>query len=380
MTLSPTLFIYIGRQFLLWFLAVFFVMIAIIILVDAVELLRRSSTKVDATMAIVTSMALLRAPFLAQEAVPFAAMFGGILTYFRLTRNHELVVIRSAGVSVWQFMLPALLVVVMIGVVKVTLLNPLSSLLLTKFEQLEGEYLTGRSSLLAVSSSGIWLRQTYGENGRAVIHAESIEPDSVELQQVIVFLLADEDRFIGRIDAKTARLSDGKWDITDAWLTGPEKPGEFVSSHSLATDLTSDKIQNSFASPETVSFWSLPRFIKILEETGFSALPHRLQLHTLIAEPVLLIAIVMIAASFSMRLSRRGGAPLLLGAGVLTAFLLFIVTNVVHAIGLGGTVPVALAAWTPAGVSLMAGIALLMHLEDGQWVPGATGWCSHCDR
>jgi lipopolysaccharide export system permease protein len=148
-------------------------------------------------------------------------------------------------------------------------------------------------------------------------------------------------------------------------LTGPEKPGEFVSSHTLSTDLTADKIQDSFASPETVSFWSLPRFIKILEQTGFSALAHRLQLHTLIAEPVLLVAMVMIAASFSMRLSRRGGATLLLGAGVLTSFLLFIVTNIVHAIGLGGGVPVALAAWTPAGVSLMAGIALLMHLEDG---------------
>lgn len=365
MTLSPTLFIYIGRQFLLWFLAVFLIMIAIVILVDAVELLRRSSTKVDATATIVISMALLRAPFLAQEAIPFAAMFGGILTYYRLTRNHELVVIRSAGVSVWQFMLPALLVVVMIGVAKVTLLNPLSSLMLTQFEELEGEYLTGRSSLLAVSSSGIWLRQTHGENGRAVIHAESIEPDDVELRQVIVFLLTGEDQFIGRIDAKTARLREGRWDFTDAWLTGPEKPGEFVSSHSMATDLTSDKIQNSFASPETVSFWSLPKFIRILEETGFSALPHRLQLQTLIAEPVLLVAMVMIAASFSMRLSRRGGAPLLLGAGVLVAFMLFIVTNVVHAIGLGGSVPVALAAWTPAGVSLMAGITLLMHLEDG---------------
>ena len=40
-------------------------------------------------------------------------------------------------------------------------------------------------------------------------------------------------------------------------------------------------------------------------------------------------------------------------------------TNVVHAIGLGGGVPVVLAAWTPAGVSLMAGVALLLHLEDG---------------
>ncbi len=365
MTLSTTLFVYIARQFLFWFLAVFLSMIAVIVLVDAVELLRRSSTKPDATTAVVTSMALLRAPFLAQEAIPFAAMFGGILTYFRLTRNHELVVIRSAGVSVWQFMLPALLVVVLVGIAKVTLLNPLSSVLLSQFEELEGRYLTGRSSLLAVSSSGIWLRQAHEENGQAVIHARSIEPDDVNLREVIVFLLAEEDRFLGRIDAKTARLNEGRWDLTDAWLTGPEKPGEFVSSFSLATDLTPDKIQDSFASPETVSFWSLPRFIEILEETGFSALPHRLQLHTLIAEPLLLIAMVMIAASFSMRLSRRGGAPLLVGAGVLTAFLLFIVTNVVHAIGLGGGVPVALAAWTPAGVSVMAGIALLMHLEDG---------------
>ncbi|MDH3738117.1 MAG: LptF/LptG family permease, partial [Alphaproteobacteria bacterium] len=168
MTLSPTLFIYIGRQFLFWFVAVFLSMIAVIILIDAVELLRRSATKVDVSTAVVTSMALLRAPFLAQEAVPFAAMFGGILTYFRLTRNHELVVIRAAGVSVWQFMLPALLVVVMVGVAKVTLLNPLSSILLSKFEELEGRHLTGRSSLLAVSSSGIWLRQIYGENGQAV--------------------------------------------------------------------------------------------------------------------------------------------------------------------------------------------------------------------
>ena len=365
MTLSPTLFLYIGRQFLLWFAAVFVTMIAIIILIDAVELLRRSSTKDDVSTAIVVSMALLRAPFLAQEAVPFAAMFGGILTYFRLTRNHELVIIRAAGVSVWQFMLPALLVVVLVGVAKVTLLNPLSSILLSQFEELEGRYLTGRSSLLAVSSSGIWLRQTYGENGQAVIHAQSIEADTLNMREVIIFLLADQDRFIGRIDSKTARLGDGQWDLTDAWLTGPEKPGEFVSSYSLATDLTSDKIQDSFASPETVSFWGLPRFIRILEETGFSALPHRLQLHKLIAEPVLLIAMVMIAASFSMRLSRRGGALLLLGTGIITAFLLFIVTNVVHAIGLGGGVPVALAAWTPAGVSLMAGIGLLMHLEDG---------------
>jgi lipopolysaccharide export system permease protein len=85
----------------------------------------------------------------------------------------------------------------------------------------------------------------------------------------------------------------------------------------------------------------------------------------LIAEPLLLVAMVLIAATFSMRLTRRGGTLLLIGAGVLTGFMLFLLTNVVHALGLGASVPVGLAAWTPAGVSLMVGIAMLLHLEDG---------------
>ena len=66
MTLSPTLFIYIGRQFLIWFLAVLFSMIAVVILIDAVELIRRSATKADVSTSVITSMALLRAPYLAQ--------------------------------------------------------------------------------------------------------------------------------------------------------------------------------------------------------------------------------------------------------------------------------------------------------------------------
>lgn len=365
MLLSRTLSIYIGRQYFVWFLIVFLTMVALIILVDAVELLRRGAAKPDTTFGIITSMTLLRAPFLAQEAVPFAVMFGGIVSYLRLTRSHELVVVRAAGVSVWQFVLPALIVAALIGAFKVTALNPISAVLLSQFEELEGEYLTGRSSLLAVSSSGVWLRQPYGEDGQAVIHAVRVQPEQLQLNQVIVFLLGPEDKFLGRVDAESAVLRDTNWVFAKVWLTGPEKPGEFVEQFSLPTELTAEKIQESFASPETVAFWNLPRFIQVLEETGFSARSHLMQFHALLAEPFLLMAMVLIAASFSLRLQRRGGTLILIGAGVLTSFLLFLLTNIVQAVGLGGAVPVILAAWTPAGVSLMAGIGLLMHLEDG---------------
>lgn len=363
---SPTISRYILRQFLLWFLVVFATIVAVIGLIDAIELLRRGSGRPGATASVVTGMALLRTPFLAQEAVPFAVMFGGIFTFLKLTRNHELVVVRAAGVSVWQFLTPALAAAIVIGIFNVTVLNPLSAIMLSQFEELEGRYFTGRSSLLAVSSQGIWLRQTGPDGeGQTVVHAARVQPDELQLEDVIVFEFTKDDQFVGRVDAESARLLDGKWELSEAWITRPARAGVFVERHDLPTDLTADKIQESFASPDTVAFWNLPRFIKVLEETGFSPVAHRLQFHALLAEPILLAAMVMIAASFSLRLTRRGGTLLLVGAGVLTSFFLFLLTNVVQALGLGASVPVILAAWTPAGFCLMAGLTMLLHLEDG---------------
>ncbi len=363
---SPTMSRYILRQFLLWFLVMFVAMVTVIGLIDAVELLRRGTNKPDATASIITGMALLRAPFLAQEAIPFAVMFGGIFTFLKMTRNHELVVVRAAGVSVWQFLAPPLIAAILIGVLNVTVLNPLSALMLSQFEELEGRYFTGRSSLLAVSSQGLWLRQTSSDGtGQTVVHAARAQPDELLLEDVIVFEFAEDDQFISRVDAESARLLDGRWELSNAWLTKPTRAGVFTAQHELPTDLTADKIQESFASPETVAFWNLLRFIRVLEETGFSPVAHRLQFHALLAEPVLLAAMVLIAAIFSLRLTRRGGTLLLVAAGVLTSFFLFLLTNVVQALGLGASVPVILAAWTPAGFCLLAGVTMLLHLEDG---------------
>ncbi|MDA0786777.1 MAG: LPS export ABC transporter permease LptG [Proteobacteria bacterium] len=366
MIASRTISFYILRQFLIWFLIMFATIVAVIMLIDAIELLRRGSGRDEATFSIITSMALLRTPFLAQEAVPFAVMFGAIFTFLRLTRNHELVVLRAAGVSVWQSLMPALIAAVALGIINISVLNPLSAVLLSQFEKLEGKYLTGRSSLLAVSAEGIWLRQNNSDGaGQTVIHAERVQPDKLRLEQVTVFEFSGDDKFTGRIDSESAFLLDGRWELSDAWLTRPGRAGVFVARQDLATDLTPDKIQESFASPETVALWNLPRFIRVLEETGFSPIAHQLQFHALLAEPFLLAAMVLIAAVFSLRLTRRGGTIVLVGAGVLAGFFLFLLTNVIQALGLGASVPVILAAWTPAGVSLLIGITFLLHLEDG---------------
>ena len=364
MRLSPTLSIYLGRQFLLGIATVFGVILCLILVFDFVELLRRAASRPTATLGIVVSMALLKLPTLSMKVLPFATLLGGMLTFSRLTRSHELVVARAAGVSVWQFLMPALIIALVAGTFATSTFNPLASAMGARYERLESKHLKLRPSLLAVKSSGLWLRQADAE-GQSVVHAARVSRNGGELSDVTIFLFGGNDDFVGRIDADAARLKPGYWELDNALLTWPDEPAERRARYVLPTSLTLSQIQESFAAPETLSFWALPRFIETLEQAGFSAVRHRLHWHSLLAVPLMLCAMVLIAATFSLRLTRRGGTGLLIVGGLVAGFLLYVMSDVVYALGLSGNIPVVLAAWTPAGVSSLLGLAMLFHLEDG---------------
>ncbi len=364
MRMSATLYAYFARQFLFWLVGMLLTLLAIIFIFDLVELMRRAQGKDAVDISIVIQMALLRAPLLVEKVLPFAVLFGSLLSFWRLTRSNELAVARAAGISVWQFLLPAISIVLLVGGAQVAVFNPLASVLVSRFEHMENLYFKGRTNLLAIKSSGIWLRQG-GDDGQAVIHAKRVAKDTMRLDDVIVFLYQGSDQFVGRLDAADATLRDGYWQLRSVAFSEPHKLPQRLAVYRLPTELTLERIQDSFASPETMSFWQIPAFIESLEAAGFSAHRHRLHWHALLAMPALLCAMVLIAASFSLRPARRGGTTLLVVGGASAGFMLYFLTNMVFALGLSASIPVVLAAWTPAGVSILLGVTTLLHLEDG---------------
>ena len=49
-------------------------------------------------------------------------------------------------------------------------------------------------------------------------------------------------------------------------------------------------------------------------------------------------------------------------SAIAAGFSVFIFTEIIHALGLGATLPVMLAAWAPAGITLLIGTSLLLHV------------------
>ena len=150
-----------------------------------------------------------------------------------------------------------------------------------------------------------------------------------------------------------------------ARLRSPEEAAFEAEKMSLASNLTRDQILDSFGTPSSIPIWKLPRFINHLESAGFSARIHRTFLHMELALPVLLVAMVLVGAGFTMRHTRFGRTGLMVMMALALGFTLYFIRNFAAILGENGQIPVVLAAWGPPVAAVFLPLGLLLHLEDG---------------
>ena len=363
MSWSWTLYRYLALQFFLGVAVVYAGFLALAFSIDIVDLLNRTAGH-DVATPVVIGMAILQLPDLGQKMMPFAILLGGVFTFVRLSRSQELVAARAAGISAWDFMLPPLSVAVLIGVVAVTMFTPLSARMFAQFAGLEARYIKGEASQLTVTQNGLWLRQG-DEKTQSVIHALHVAEQGQHLEDVNIFIYGANDKFRGRIDAQSAQLQNQAWLISNAYVSGTTGSPVHYDHYALPTTLTAAQIQASSASPDTMSFWDLPGYIRAAQAAGFSETRYQLYLYTLYALPVLFAAMVFMAASFSLRPARQGGVARIILLSALCGFGVYFFEDMTRVMGQAGTLPILLAASAPAIASILIGMTLVFNQEDG---------------
>lgn len=363
---TATLSRYIAHKYLVNTLYLLAILLGMIFIFDMIELLRRAGRN-DIPFMTVLQMGMLKLPEVGQRLVPFAILFSAMFTFWQLSKRYELVVMRAAGFSVWQFLAPVVGVAVFVGIFQVMLINPLGAIMLGKFKAWENVNLKHYSSQIAFFEEGLWLRQDIGNNGDyAVLNASGIRQKEWTLEDVMLLKFDADDNFIQRMDAQQARLEPGQWVLEDITVHTADQPkAGKMAVEKLPTSLTIQEIEDSFASIDTMSFWSLPLYIQTLEATGFDATHLRVYYQNLWAQPLFFAAMVLLAATVSLRPPRQRGTFVLIALGVFIGLVVFFMSNFLQALGTSHQIPVTLAAWSPGVVCLLLGLSVIMTLEDG---------------
>ena len=354
---------YFGLRFLNSVLLVFVGIFVLVALLDYIEMMRRASDVPNVSAILVAKTSLYRVPQVTERILPFCVLIGAMSCYLNFSRRLELVVARAAGMSAWQFVSPALVVAFLLGVFATTVYNPVSAVLQERSKRFEAE-LFGDDSAVRGGGGPFWASQR-SDDGQAIINAKSSRDQGVSLAGVTAFTYDQAGRFKQRIESRTAVLEPGVWKLVDARVYEPRALPQNVATFSLKTNLTPEQVRERFATPETVPFWELPLYIKIAEHAGLVAAGYRLQFQKLLARPFFLAAMVLLAASVSLRFFRMGGVQKMVLSGVAAGFLLYILQKVTEDLSKAELMHPVAAAWLPVVAGGLTGFIALLYQEDG---------------
>jgi len=365
--IGKTLFKYIAWRFTKSLLAMMALLLFLIVTVDFIEGLRRLGDETDVTAGQVYLVSLYTAPFFIDKAFPFACLFAAMITLFQLNNKMELVVARAAGISVWQFLMPIAGAALLIGVVASTLYNPLAIAFYEKSIDLKAELFGGGAQTNAKTKAGFWLRQddrAFG-SGSTVINAKLARQNGTILDGVRMIRFDQEGHVFERLEAENATHRGNNWLLTGVTITGIDQKVVRKDSHEVATTLAEQYLLGSSADASAVGFWDLNHTAEKVRLSGLNHLPYLVQFHSLLALPVFLVAMVLIAASASLRFVRSGQAGRLILGGISGGFVLYAASRLVTSLGSNGIVPPSVAAWSPSLVAILFGMSILLYQEDG---------------
>ena len=360
---------YIASRFLRAVSQVLVVISLLILLVEVLEAMRRLAGR-DGGWDVILQLSLLRLPAVIEDVLPIVILIGSLTLFIGLARSSEMVVMRANGVSAIRVVAIPVLMSLLIGVASVAVLNPVAAVTTRAYETLN-RAVNDRPARASVTEEGVWFRQVT-ERGHTVIHATRALQEGPTLLDATMHVFDTQSRLVRRLEASQAILGASEWRLIDVreWAAAREAtdaPSAETRREqtTIPTNLTAEQILDSFAPPDEISFWELPRFISQLEQSGFTATRHKQYLQTLLAGPVMVVAMVLIGAALTMRHARMAKTGIAVVVTVLVGFTLYFLRDLSSSFGAAGEIPVFIAAWAPPISALMAALGLILHLEDG---------------
>jgi lipopolysaccharide export system permease protein len=361
MNIAKTLGRYFAVRLFGMVLMVYGICVVLVFFIDFVEMMREGA-KVEISAAQVVFLTLLRLPAFAELIIPFAVLIGSIGAFLLLSRSSELVIVRAAGVSVWQFLQPALFVAIVFGIFAAAVYNPMAARAKLAADRLFADTFAAKGS--KQSNTATWIRQD-GPDGQSILYAHASADRGATLAGLMLLQFDPNKKFIERIEADKATLRQGYWELENAHVSSSAALPQFYKKYLVSTYLDSEQVNEKIDTVDSVSFWELPSFIAFAEKAGFDTTPYKLQYQQLLARPLLMVAMVLLAATCALKPFRFGKIQTMVIAGLSGGFAFFILVELSRKLGMSGYISTGVAAWAPIVIACLLASTVLLHQEDG---------------
>ena len=325
--------LYILKKFFYSFILTFLIFSVILFIGDFVEQFRKSTGK-NVSLSIIFQLTLLNFLSLIYFTLPLIVFSSSILAYLGLIKGSEKIIINSVGISNVKITLPAITLYIFLGIFFITIINPLTALFDERYSELEYRYIDRVDKFASITKNGLWLKQDNQEkNLSSVLYAREIKEQGRYIIDFMILEYDEKGSFQGRLDGKTAFLSNEYWMMENVQITPKFGMAYFEKTLKYQTNIKPEDITDSLSSPTNISIWRLLTFINFLEGLGYSAIDFKMHLYDLIFLPFFMASLALLASALVRKLKQNDRFTETIIYSLIIIFIIYFVSNLLDALG-----------------------------------------------
>lgn len=302
-------------------------------------------------------------PDMVGQAAPFSILMATLLTLGLLSRNSEIIAMRSCGISLLRISMPMLwlgLVASLLLLINAELLVPSSSERMDKIERID---IKKQGANAVFKRNNIWFR-----SDNLILQSQLFDPQERVLKGVVIWNLDSNMNPVSRIDAEAAAFQNDHWmlqkPVIKKFNTSLGFDTSSMPSMAITLNLKMDDLRLMDKNADNFSYLKLKSYAENLEKSGYEAYRYRTMMHGKLSEPFAAFVMVLLGIPFALRNSRSGGIALGVGSSIAIGFIYFVINAILLSYGRSGVLSPIVAAWGTNLIFILGGVWLAMKIKN----------------
>ena len=352
---------YLTREILKQFGLVLLAVVTIYVVVDFFE---KSDNFVKAGLPVSRTLTFfaLNTPYIISQIVPIGLLLSIIIVFSLMNKNNELLALKSGGISLLSLVRPVLVLGVVTAVALFFFTDRLVPKATVKANSIWVEEVQ-KKSLMSSREKNIWIK-----GNRRITHITYYNPVKQRIYDVSVSFFDDRFRLSRKIDAEEGVFQDGEWLLLDLIEQSRDAATSgyniaYRKALNLSLDFDPADLAKVVRKPEEMSYTELQAYIRKVEEEGYDATIHKVNLHAKPAFAFVCIIMGFIGTGLAVRKGKNKGIFFSIAYGIAIAFFYWIVHSFCLSLGYGEMLPALISAWVANFIFLILGFLILIYVD-----------------
>lgn len=335
--------------------------IAIYLVIDFLEKIGRF-LRFEPQWIHIAQFFLFKIPEIVTQVVPLAVLMATLLTLGMLSRNSEIVAMRSCGISLGRISIPILAIACAASIFVIVSNELILPETYQQMRHIEQVLIKKKSSNTFFRQNNIWHKDS-----NAILMAQVFDPTHQTLRGVTLWNFSGEMSPSRRIDAEQGSWDGQQWTLWKVVVRDFQSGGVAVTSQvasmpiNLNLQIEDLKVVDKYA--DNMGFLKLREYIRKLKKGGYETTRYEAQMHAKISLPFASLIMAFLGIPFALRGGRSSGIALGIGASIGIGFAYFITNAILVSFGQTGVLLPLVSAWAANIIFALSGIWLAMTLN-----------------